>query len=64
MRCAVLANVRDGSACLVDLAPDGTWTPWAAPAADVRGWCGAVMRREDGAASVASIAALAALVAA
>ena len=64
MRCAVLVNVRDGDACLVDLAPDGTWTPWAAPAADVRGWCGAVLRREDGAASVATLGALAALVAA
>lgn len=64
MRCAVLVNVRGESACLVDLAPDGTWTRWDAPAADVRGWCKAVMRREDGAASVAALGALAALVAA
>lgn len=64
MRCAVLANVRDGAACLVDLGPDGAWLPWAAPAADVRGWCGAVLRPEDGAASVATLGALAALVAA
>jgi hypothetical protein len=64
MRCAVLANVRDGSACLVDLAPDGTWTPWAAPAADVRGWCGAVLGPEDGPAAAAALGALAALVAA
>lgn len=61
---AVLADVRDGAVLLVDLEPDGTWCGWSAHASDVRGWCGAVLRPEDGPASVAALGALAALAAA
>lgn len=63
-RRAVLVDVRAGAVLLVDLEPDGTWCQWSAHASDVRGWCGAVLRPEDGAASVAALGALAALVAA